>query len=157
VEIIGLGIDHGLICTNYNTVYLDRDNTDPATVGCMRRVLAFYEKLFEQMVEAFGYECYRFGQLQTAPFKEMISKRFLFYSLEKEITMQTFILQKKASSYIDIEAWSKTPDNSLLIQNDEEGEGIFFYCQENSAVHRWLNENLKSYSVDEMSIEDIKR
>jgi len=157
MKIIGIGLDHSNICTDYNTVYLDRDNNDPETLKCMTRVLQFYEAFFTALSKEFGYRLYRLNHDVILPQKEMVKKRFFFYSLEKEITMQTFLLQSESTIYTNIDAWSQETKHSLLIQNDEEGEGVYFYCEENSPVYVWLKEKLSAYSLDDMGFEDIRK
>jgi hypothetical protein len=152
MKIVGMGIDHSNICTNYNTMYLDRDNNDPATVGCMTKVLKFYEVFFTELIEAFSYTLYRINHDEAVALKEMVKKRFLFYSLEKEITMQTFLLHKTSNVYESIEAWSKDTAVSLLIKNDEEGEGIYLYCEKNTALHQWILQRLDGYNLDEVEL-----
>lgn len=157
MPIIGIGLDHSNICTDYNTVYLDRDNNDPATVKCMTAVLKFYEVFFAELSTEFGFKLYRMNHDTLLPQKEMVKKRFFFYSLEKEITMQTFLLQKESKIYNTIESWSQEAENSLMIQNDEEGEAVYFYCEENSPIHEWIKEKLSDYSLDDMGFEDIRK
>jgi len=157
MKIVGLGLDHSNICIDYNTMYLDRDNNDPATVKCMTSVLKFYEAFFTALSKEFNYELYRLNHDVLLPQKEMVKKRFFFYSLEKEITMQTFLLQSEPKVYDSIEAWSKDSKNSLVIQNDEEGEGVYFYCEENSNLHTWLEDKLSLYSVDTMAFEEMRK
>lgn len=157
MPILGLGLDHSNICTDYNTVYLDRDNNDPATVKCMTKVLKFYEAFFSELTETFSYSLYRMSHEEKVAQKEMVKKRFFFYSLEKEITMQSFLLQAESKVYSTVDIWSQEENNSLLIQNDEEGEGIYFYCEENSPIHTWLKEKLSAYTLDDMGFEDIRK
>jgi protein-arginine kinase len=157
MKIIGLGLDHSNICTDYNTVYLDRDNNDPATVKCMTKVLKFYEAFFNELSSHFAYALYRMNHQDQVAQKEMVKKRFFFYSLEKEITMQSFLLQKESKVYNSIDAWAQEVNNSLLIQNDEEGEGVYFYCEEDSPIHIWLKEKLSAFSLDDMGFEDIRK
>ena len=147
---IGLGLDYNNICKDYNTVYLDRDNDDPATTACMRKVLKWFEVLLSELVENFHYNIYRMNQNTPVALSEIVKKRFFFYSLEKEIIAQTFILQKEAVAYNSLEDWAKKSEDSLLIQNDEEGEGVYFYLTENSEIHQWLLNKLSDCSLDEV-------
>lgn len=145
---IGIGLDYSNICKDYNTVYLDRDNDDPATMKCMRSVLAWLDELLGEIIKEFGYKTYRLNHEPTVQLTEIVSKRFLFYSLEKEITLQTYLLHKEETFYTSLSQWAGESEDSLLLQNDEEGEGLFFYVEENSPIHTWLLERLKDYSLD---------
>ena len=149
---IGLGLDFNNICTDYNTVYLDRDNDDPETVKCMKKVLRWFDSFLSELIEEFDYKIYRMHHEPALKLGEIVSKRFFFYSLEKELTSQTFILEKENSHYENIGEWAEKSTESLVIQNDEEGEGegIFFYVTENSKIHLWLLERLKDLSIDEI-------
>jgi hypothetical protein len=151
---IGIGLDYSNICKDYNTVYLDRDNDDPATMKCMRSVLAWLDELLSEVIEEFGYEPYRLNHKPTVNLSEIVSKRFLFYSLEKEITLQTYILHKEDNTYLTLPQWANESEESLMLKNDEEGEGLFFYVEENSTIHAWLVERLKDYSLDEVPFEE---
>jgi len=135
---IGVNIDYGNICKDYNTVYLDRDNTDPATVNCMKKVLSWVEVLLSEMITKFDYNISRTNHKPTLKLSEIVSKRFLFYSLEKAITEQSFILQTEENYHESLKQWAENPNNTLLIKNDEEGEGLHLYFNENSEVHQCL-------------------
>ena len=149
---IGLGLDFNNICTDYNTVYLDRDNVDPQTISCMKKVVKWLDGFLTEMMEEFDYSIYRMHHEPALKSGEIASKRFLFYSLEKELTAQTFILEKENSHYTHLSEWASKSTESLVIQNDEagEGEGIFFYMTENSKIHVWILERLKDLSLDEV-------
>jgi hypothetical protein len=151
---IGFNIDYGNICKDYNTVYLDRDNSDPATTACMRKVLSWVERLLSEMITTFDYKISRTNHEPTLKLSEIVSKRFLFYSLEKAVTVQSFILQTEDTYHDSLSQWAKNPNNILLIKNDEEGEGLFFYFNENSKVHQWLVNELGEM-VDEVPFEEI--
>ena len=151
---IGLGLDYNNICKDYNTVYLDRDNNDPETVKCMSKVLDWFKEFFADLMQTFEYELYRLDQPSALAIKEIVQKRFFFYSLEKEILAQTFVLQQETMSYNSLSEWSKAGQNSLLIQNDDEGEGVYFYFIENSELHKWLLEKLSDYSLDEVPFQE---
>jgi len=151
---IGLGLDYSNICKDYNTVYLDRDNDDPATMKCMRGVLAWFDEFLSEIIEEFGYKTYRLNHKPTVNLSEIVSKRFLFYSLEKEITLQTYILHHEDNTYNTLPQWASESTNSLLIKNDEEGEGIYFYMIENSKIHQWLLNKLNDYSLDEVPFQE---
>lgn len=151
---IGLGLDYNNICKDYNTVYLDRDNNDPATVKCMETVMDWYKEFFTDFMTTFEYELYRLNQPKPLALKEIVQKRFFFYSLEKEMLAQTFVLQKETMAYHGLSEWSKDGENSLLIKNDDEGEGVYFYFIENSEIHKWLLTKLSDCSLDEIPFEE---
>ncbi len=152
---IGLGLDYNNICKEYNTVYLDRDNTDPATVACMSKILKYFDEFFLDLMQNFDYQLYRINQNKPLPLKEMVKKRFFFYSLEKEIMAQTFIFQKEAIAYDSLEHWSKSEEDTLLVKNDDEGEGVYFYLNENSQVHQWILQRLSECSLDNIELKII--
>jgi len=150
---IGIGLDYSNICKDYNTVYLDRDNNDRATVGCMNKVMEYLRPLLSELIENFNYKINRINNTESLKLDEIVQKRFLFYSLEKEITLQTFILENESIGYESLVQWEQTSKEGLLISNDEEGEGVYFYCEADSKVHKWLLENLKAFSLDEVPFE----
>lgn len=147
---IGIGIDYSNICKNYNTSYLDRDNTDPATKKCMKEVLAWTQEFLSELLEHFGYKLHHLHSATSVKIDDVASKRFLFYSLEKEITLQSYVIQKEYAEYESLSAWESDTNDSILIQNDEDGEGIYLYFNESSKEHRWLTERLKEFSLDEI-------
>ncbi|CAA6818168.1 MAG: Unknown protein [uncultured Sulfurovum sp.] len=151
---IGLGLDYNNICKDYNTVYLDRDNNDRETVQCMGKVMDWFKEFLSDFMQTFEYEIYRLNQPSSLTLKEIVQKRFFFYSLEKEIIAQTFVLQKETMSYNGLSDWAAAGENSLLIQNDDEGEGVYFYFIENSDEHKWLLKKLSDYSLDEVPFEE---
>jgi len=147
---IGIGLDYSNICKDYNTVYLDRDNDDRETKACMKQTLQWFDAFFSELLEAFAYKLYRMNQDTTIPLSEIVKKRFFFYSLEKEILAQTFIMQKVAIAYDSLGHWGEKSVDSLMIQNDEEGAGVYFYVEENSDVHQWLITKLSDCSLDDV-------
>ena len=153
IKHIGLGLDYSNICKDYNTVYLDRDNDDPKTIACMKKALQWFDAFFFKLKEDFGYELYRLNQDTSLPLSQIVQKRFFFYSLEKEIISQTFIFQKESIAHTSLENWALKSEGSLLIQNDEEGEGIYFYVEEESKIHLWIVKTLSEYSLDEVPFE----
>jgi hypothetical protein len=86
---------------------------------------------------------------------QIVKKRFFFYSLEKEILAQTFVMQKKGIAYNGLNDWGKNATDSMLIQNDEEGEGIYFYVEENSKIHTWLINKLSDCTLDDVPFVEV--
>jgi hypothetical protein len=150
---VGIGIDYSNICKDYNTAYLDRDNKDPATKKCMKQVVDFTGKFLSDFLEHFGYNIYKLNTDISVELDEVASNRFLFYSLEKEITLQSYVLQKEYIEYDSLRAWENECTEGILIQNDEDGEGIYLYMNENSDEYQWIVENLKDLSLDEIDFQ----
>jgi hypothetical protein len=150
---IGIGIDYSNICKDYNTSYLDRDNTDPATTKCMKAVLAWTKEFISELVESFEYKIYNFNSSALATIDDIASKRFLFYSLEKEITLQNYLITKEKFQYDSLAVWELENDDSVLIKNDADGSAIYFYFTENSSVHQWMLNALNNFSLDEVDFQ----
>lgn len=140
-NIIPLSLEFSTICTNYNTSYLDRDNDDPGTMQCMRKVLRFTEDLLEKFLNEFDFKIFMANTQTPVSIADVVTKRFLFYSLEKEITLQNYSLQKKYFSYNNIDQWLEQNEDGLLLQNDEDGQCLIIYVVENSEVHNWFKSN----------------
>ena len=150
MKTIGISIDYSNICKDYNTSYLDRDNTDPATKKCMKEVLTWSQKFFAELLENFGYKIYHLHSATPVKVDDIASKRFLFYSLEKEITLQSYVIQKEYVEYESLAAWENENNEGILIKNDEDGEGIYLYLNQNSKEHQWITDNLKNFSLDDV-------
>ncbi len=147
---IGIGIDYSNICKDYNTSYLDRDNTDPATKKCMKQVMTWSKAFLSDLLEEFGYGMFHLHSDTPVGIDEISSKRFHFYSLEKEITLQEYVLQKAYVAYDSLHAWSLQEDAGVLIQNDEDGAGIYLYVEKGSKEEAWIREKLTKFSLDEV-------
>jgi len=147
---IGIGIDYSNICKDYNTSYLDRDNNDPGTSKCMKQVLAWTQGFLSELLENFGYKMYHLHSSTPVKIDDIASKRFLFYSLEKEITLQSYVIQKEYVEYDSLAAWEAENSEGILIQNDEDGEGVYLYLDENSSEHQWITDKLKNFSLDDV-------
>ena len=147
---IGIGIDYSNICKDYNTAYLDRDNKDPQTSKCMKAVVEFTRELISDLMEKFGYNIYKLNADVSVKIDEVASNRFLFYSLEKAITLQSYVIQKEYTAYESLTAWEEESSEGILIQNDEDGEGIYLYMNENAPEYHWLLEKLNALSLDEV-------
>lgn len=150
---VGIGIDYSNICKDYNTVYLDRDNTDPATKKCMKSVLEWSEKFLRAILEKFEYKIHNLSSNVGVEVDDVASKRFLFYSLEKEITLQSYVLQKEYGTYGSLSAWEEEADESILVQNDADGGALYFFVNEGSKEHTWILKALEGFSLDEVAFE----
>ena len=150
---IGIGIDFSNICKDYNTFYLDRDNNDPDTLKCMKHVMTWTKKFLSELLENFDYTLHNLSSNTSIKIEDIASKRFLFYSLEKEITLQSYVLTKEYVDYEALSAWEEDEKESILIQNDEDGGSIYLFFNENSNVHSWIQNHLKDFSLDEVVFE----
>lgn len=150
MDVIGISIDYSNICKDFNTAYLDRDNTDRATKKCMNEILSWTKEFITELSDNFGYKIYKFNSHGSVEIDEIASKRFLFYSLEKEITLQKYLIQKEYTEFENLTAWADENEESILVQNDENGGGIYFYLHENSKVHQWIIEKLQNFTLDEI-------
>ncbi|MDA7818054.1 hypothetical protein N9A28_07675 [Sulfurimonas sp.] len=153
MKIVGIGIDYSNICKDYNTSYLDRDNTDPATKKCMKQVLTWSKEFLLDMLEEFGYKLHHLSSPTPVKVEDVSSKRFLFYSLEKEITLQSYVMQKEYVEYESLAEWEANSNESILIKNDEDGGSIYFFFNEDSNVAQWISEKLKDFDLDEVNFE----
>jgi hypothetical protein len=147
---VGIGVDYSNICKDYNTVYLDRDNTDPATKKCMKQVLTWSKEFLESLLAQFDYTIHNVSSNVSVNVDDLASKRFLFYSLEKEITLQSYVIQKEYVEYESLSTWELDNNDNILIQNDEDGEGIYLFFNENSKEHQWIVDRLKNFSLDDV-------
>ena len=147
---IGIEIDYSNICKDYNTSYLDRDNMDPATSKCMKEVLFWTKHFLSELLENFEYNLYHLCSESSVKIEDIASKRFLFYSLEKEITLQSYVLQKSYVAYDGLNAWGLEKNDSILLQNDVDGGGIYLFVNENSKAQQWILAKLKDFSLDEV-------
>lgn len=147
---IGIGIDYSNICKDYNTAYLDRDNKDPKTSKCMREVVNFTSTFITDFLETFGYRIFKLNVDVPVKIDEVASNRFLFYSLEKAITLQSYVMQQEYKEYGSLTDWENKNSEGILIQNDEDGEGVYLYMNENSKEYEWVVEKLKAFSLDDV-------
>ena len=150
---VGIGIDYSNICKDYNTVYLDRDNTDPETKKCMKKVLEWSAGFLGELLEYFSYKIHNLSSTVGVQIDDIASKRFLFYSLEKEITLQSYILQKEYASYESLAAWEEGAQESILVKNDADGGAIYFFVTEGSQEQKWILKMLENFSLDEVAFE----
>ncbi|UCN00743.1 hypothetical protein LCX93_02180 [Sulfurimonas sp. SWIR-19] len=147
---IGIGIEYSNICKDYNTFYLDRDNLDPETSQCMKKVMAWSQEFLSELLDTFEYKIFHLNSSAPAKVSDISSKRFLFYSLEKGITLQSYVLAKEFTQYEGLAAWEVQNSSNILVQNDEDGGSLCFYVNENSQEHKWITARLKDFSLDEV-------
>ena len=150
MAIIGLGVDYSNISKDYNTSYLDRDNKDPKTMRCMKSVVAWVSELLEALESEFSLNTHYLSDNAKVSIDTIAANRFLFYSLEKEITLQSFVLRNEFNAFEGLAAWEANAENSILVQNDEDGEGIYFFMTKDSSLHTWMQERLSNFSVDDV-------
>ena len=60
------------------------------------------------------------------------------------------MLQKEFVEYASLSAWANENNEGILIHNDEDGEGIYLYLDENSKEHQWITNKLKDFSLDDV-------
>ncbi len=156
MKITGIGIDYSNICKDYNTAYLDRDNLDPATKKCMKQVLTWSNGFLTDLLEHFGYKLHNLSSSTPVKVDDVSSKRFLFYSLEKEITLQSFVAHKEYTYYEGLLAWEEENNGSILIKNDEDGGAIYFFLNEESPAFSWIKEQLKNFTLDEVAFSSVR-
>lgn len=152
MSIKGIGIDYSNICKDYNTMYLDRDNTDRETQTCMKKVVAWMNGLLTDFTNEFEFNIYNMDSGAEANVDIVAANRFLFYSLEKDITLQNFIVQKEFTKYSGDEDWSLNNKDGILLKNDEEGEGVYFYFNDDSKASVWIKDRLKDLTWDEVNL-----
>ena len=150
---VGIGIDYSNICKDYNTMYLDRDNTDPATSKCMKQVLTWTKGFISELADNFEYKIHNLSSTSPVTIDDIASKRFLFYSLEKEIMLQNYTMQKEYKEYESLSAWELEDNDSILLKNDEDGSCIYLFTSEDSQVRQWVADRLKDFSLDEVPFE----
>ena len=153
---IGIGIDYSNICKDYNTSYLDRDNTDPATKKCMKQVLTWSHGFLSELLEHFDYKIHHVSSSVPVKVDDVSSKRFLFYSLEKEIMLQSYTISKEYAEYESLAAWEADERDTILIQNEEDGGSVILFVNEDSKEHEWIVNTLKEFSLDEVVFEAVK-
>lgn len=149
---IGLSIDYNNICKDYNTVYLDRDNDDRATINCMNKVTTWLNGFLTEMVEKFNYQAHLLNIKTPVKIDVIAARRFLFYSLEKDITIQTFVLEEKIQTYMNLSNWDENSSSGIAIKNDDEGEGFYIYLEKDSEIYKWIKEKLSDFSLDELPL-----
>lgn len=150
MKIIGIAIDYSNICKDYNTVYLDRDNTDMATFKCMKQVTTWTNKFFSELLEIFELQVHSLSSSSVVNIDDIASKRFLFYSLEKEIMLQSYVLHNEYTYYENLAAWELENNGSVLVKNDEDGGAIYLFLEKDSKIYQWIIDNLKEFSLDEV-------
>ncbi|MDF1880135.1 hypothetical protein JHD50_02260 [Sulfurimonas sp. MAG313] len=150
---IGLSIDYSDICKDYNTSYLDRDNLDPATKKCMKQVLLWSEDFLVELLDNYGSKLHHLSSDVPVSIDKVSSKRFLFYSLEKEITLQSYVIQKDYKQYESLSAWEAETSDTILIQNDEDGGCVYVFFNEDSTVKEWISTKLKDFSLEDAVFE----
>ena len=153
---IGISVDYSNICKDYNTSYLDRDNLDPATKKCMKQVLLWSSEFLAELLEHFKFDLHNLSSQTPVKLSDVSSKRFLFYSLEKEITLQSYVLHNEYTQYDSLAAWESDDKDSIMIQNDEDGGCVYFFFNEGSKVGNWIRESLKDFSLDDVPFEAIR-
>lgn len=150
MSIVGIGIDYSNICKDYNTAYLDRDNTDPATKKCMKQVLTWSKQFLSEFLEEFKYGFHNLSSTTPVKVDDVAAKRFLFYSLEKEIMLQSYVIAKEYMNYESLATWEVNHNGSILIKNDEDGGSIFLFLEKDSLEYSWITQKLQNFSLDEV-------
>lgn len=145
-------IDYSNICKNYNTMYLDRDNNDPDTTACMNAALRWLNALLEAVLAHFEYQLYPLSSANAVLIKEVAAKRFMFYSLEKEITLQSFTLAPTPHTYNNSEQWIQEATKGMLLSNDEEGTCVTFYCIKESDESHYLLQTLQDFTLEQYDL-----
>ena len=116
----------------------------------MKQVLTWTKEFLSKLLESYEGQLHNLSSSIPVKIDDVASKRFLFYSLEKEITLQSYVIQKEYVEYESLTAWELETNDNILIQNDEDGGSIYFFVNENSSEHQWITDKLKNFSLDEV-------
>ena len=144
-------IDYALLCPDFNTTYLDRDNTDPKTVACMHAIIDFFDELLDELKSCFDLSLYRVGHNEPQPNSALCTNRFLFYSLEKEITKQNFLLSKPFQPIDGIDDFFEKGIEGVFVTNDKMGEATYLYVDDSNKIGRWLLERLEQFDREALA------
>ena len=122
----------------------------------MKQVLSWTKEFLSDLLESYEGQLHNLSSSTPVTIDDVASKRFLFYSLEKEITLQSYVIQKEYVEYESLAAWESDNNDSILVQNDEDGGCIYVYFNENSSVLDWIKNKLENFSLDEVPFQAIK-
>ncbi|QOP42863.1 hypothetical protein FJR45_02410 [Sulfurimonas sediminis] len=116
----------------------------------MKKVMAWSQEFLSELLDTFEYKIFHLNSSAPVKVSDIASKRFLFYSLEKGITLQSYVLAKEFTQYEGLAAWEVQNSSNILVQNDEDGGSLYFYVNENSQEYKWITARLKDFSLDEV-------
>ncbi|MEA3371775.1 MAG: hypothetical protein U9Q40_10585 [Campylobacterota bacterium] len=119
----------------------------------MKQVLTWANGFLTELVEAFGYSLHNLSSATSVAVGDVASKRFLFYSLEKEITLQSYVIDREYREYEGLADWEENNNDSLLIKNDEDGGAIYLFLNQESKEYQWIKDKLKDFSLDEVEFQ----
>lgn len=117
----------------------------------MKSVLTWSKNFLSELLDTFEYKLHNLSSSSPVKVDDVAAKRFLFYSLEKEITLQSYVIAKEYVEYESLAAWQDDNHGSILIRNDEDGGEVSIFVDENSKEHQWILEYLKEFSLDEVA------
>jgi len=109
-------------CCKDSYPYLE--DTDRVSLKCKKNIKIWLNNVLTQLNKNNIY-LYEFENKICIDNKTLINENFLFYSIEDTMIENTFILSSKKNYYLDMEDWYNNGKNELIIQNDDDGIGLW--------------------------------
>jgi hypothetical protein len=123
-------------------------STTEDEVKCIKSILSFIKELTDEFIGR-NYIIYSLKEKKQVHFDELLKPIFLFFSV-KLLNKETLYIVTNDSVCIDGYdelLWIKNEKDGIVVSNDEDGQCLYFYLNDECKKHEWIVEYLKPYNV----------
>jgi hypothetical protein len=125
-----------------NKLYIYREHikTEADTMKSANAITKWVEDLCRQFENEHKYKVYSCGIQATVSFEELVRDDFLFYSIDDAQEYKEYLIAESgtiAKNYSDLNDWSAKNGNGIIISNDADGIGLYFYFNDSAVPCDW--------------------
>jgi hypothetical protein len=116
---------------------------------CIKSILDVTEELIDKFI-ARNYVIYSFKNKTQASFDELLKPAFLLFSIELLNEETIYVVANDnicIDGYDDEFFWIENEKNGIIIANDDDGQCLYFYLNDECKKHEWLAEYLQKYGA----------
>lgn len=135
-------------CNETTVIY--REDTNSKTETCKNNIIIFFKELLQNLQQKFNIEIFHIDSKEKIIDFFETAETFLFYSAENALEYQE-LLCTSFENKLDINSIDDIylhDSNSLVISNDWDGDGLYFYINPDSDIYLWFLENLNLKIVE---------
>jgi hypothetical protein len=124
-------------------------------VKCIKSILDFVKELIDEFISR-NYIIHSLKEKKQVSFDELLKPIFLFLSIKLLNKETPYILTNdsvRISGYDDELLWIKNEKDGIVILNDEDGQCLYFYLNDECKKHEWIVEYLQKYGIERYNID----
>ena len=133
--------------------YIYQNSTNIEALTCMNDIKEFLTKLVSMIKYNHNYKVFSMKDNLEVEYIDICDDKFLFYSSENALEKQEFFLNIDSNNNsITFSQWYNNSKEGIVLENDEDGGGLYIHFNKNLISYEWLikyliNFQIKTYSL----------